>query len=83
MSNKIKTVNNKRNKIKLSMYNSKNIKQNPKNYEYWSLSLSKIPLEPSDVWSCGECGGGGGGGESRGSGGWVLDDELPFCIYSK
>ena len=50
-----------KNKIKLSMYSSKSIK-NPKNLEYWSSSISKISSEPSCAGSYGECRGGGGGG---------------------
>ena len=76
MSNKIKIVNNKRNKINLSLYNFKNIK-NPKNYEYWSSLVFEMPSKPLSVWSCGG-GGGGGGGEDC-----APDDKLPLCIYSK
>ena len=63
LSIKIKNCNNKKNKIQLYMskYNSKN-RKNPKNYEYLSLSVSKMLSSFPNAWWCGECGGSRGGG---------------------
>ena len=58
-------------------------KYNPKNYEYWSSLVSKMPSESLGVWSWGECGGDGGGGRGGDSGGCTPDNELPLDVCSK
>ena len=63
----------------MSKYNSKN-RKNPKNYEYLSSSVSKMPSSSPNAWWCGECGGNRGGG--RGGRSCASDNEplLRICL---